>query len=105
MMASAIKEDPKLDRLPASTPPAIRRLIERCLNKDPKQRLQSIGEARIILSAPVEEAAAPVSGQPGTLAAQPSRRSSAMPWAVALGACLLALAGISFVHFRERPPA
>ncbi len=105
IIASALKEEPNLERLPASTPPAVRRLIERCLNKDPKQRLQSIGEARIILSAPLEAAAAPESGQPGTLAAQPSRRTNIMPWAVALGACLLALAGISLVHFRERPPA
>ena len=35
ILASALKEEPKLDRLPTSTPPAIRRLIERCLNKDP----------------------------------------------------------------------
>src|SRR6202035_88963 len=34
IMASAIKEEPKLDRLPSSTPPVIRRLIERCLNKN-----------------------------------------------------------------------
>ena len=59
IIASALKEEPKLDRLPASTPPAVRKLIERCLNKDPKQRLQSIGEARIVLNAPFEEAATP----------------------------------------------
>jgi eukaryotic-like serine/threonine-protein kinase len=105
IIASALKEEPKLERLPGSTPPAVRRLIERCLNKDPKQRLQSIGEARIILSGPLEEAAPPAAGQPGTLTAHPSRRTSVTPWAVALAACLLALAGISFVHFRELPPA
>ena len=104
IIASALKEEPKLDRLPASTPPAVRKLIERCLNKDPKQRLQSIGEARIVLNAPFEEAATPAASQPGALAAQPSRRTAVMPWAVALAACLVALAGISFVHFREVPP-
>ena len=105
IIASALKEEPKLEKLPASTPGAVRKLIERCLNKDPKQRLQSIGEARIILNAPMEEAAPSAAGQPGTLAAHSSRRAGVMPWAVALTASLLALAGISFVHFREVPPA
>ena len=49
VMAAAIKDDPKLDRLPRSTPPAVRRLIERCLIKEPRQRLRDIGEARIAL--------------------------------------------------------
>src|SRR4030095_12553681 len=32
-----------------STPPAIRTLVSRCLERDPRRRLQSIGEARIAL--------------------------------------------------------
>ena len=35
--------------LPAETPPAVRRLLVRCLEKDPRKRLQAIGEARIAL--------------------------------------------------------
>jgi serine/threonine-protein kinase len=49
IMASTIKEEPNLDRLPPSTPLGVRRLIERCLIKDPSQRLRDIGEARIAL--------------------------------------------------------
>ena len=62
----------------------IRRLIERCLNKDPKQRLRDIGEARIVLSGPMEE--------PATAAiTAPSRsRLGWVSWAVA-GALALAL--------------
>ena len=58
-MASVLMKEPRLDRLPANTPPAIRNLLQRCLEKDPKQRLQAIGEARIVLRnpAPAEEAA------------------------------------------------
>ena len=36
-------------KLPASTPPSVRVLLERCLERDPKQRLQAIGESRIAL--------------------------------------------------------
>jgi serine/threonine protein kinase len=34
------------DRLPADTPPAIRRLVQRCLDRDVRKRLRDIGEAR-----------------------------------------------------------
>jgi serine/threonine protein kinase len=101
IMASAIKEEPKLDRLPISTPPPIRRLIERCLNKDPKQRLQAIGEARITLQTPnVEPVAVPGGAHPVELAAS---KKSRLAWITAAFA-ILALAALAWVHFREVPP-
>jgi serine/threonine-protein kinase len=48
-LASVLKLDPDWSALPAETPPAIRNLIRRCLTKDRRQRLQAIGEARIVL--------------------------------------------------------
>ena len=48
-LASVIKEQPDWDRLPAETPPVIVAIIQRCLEKDPRRRLQSIGEARIAI--------------------------------------------------------
>jgi serine/threonine protein kinase/Tol biopolymer transport system component len=48
-LASIIKEDPRLDRLPSGTPPTIGNLLRRCLEKDPRQRLRDIGEARIVI--------------------------------------------------------
>lgn len=41
--------DPQWDALPLSTPPAVRHLLTRCLEPDPRRRLRDIGEARIIL--------------------------------------------------------
>lgn len=65
-LAAVIKSEPNWDELPRDIPASIRRLIERCLVKDPKQRLQAIGEARITiegyLANPVaDEPAAPTS--------------------------------------------
>jgi serine/threonine-protein kinase len=40
-----------LDALPPATPRRLRDLIGRCLERDPKQRLRDIGEARIALEA------------------------------------------------------
>lgn len=46
-LAAVLTREPDFDQLPASTPASIRRLIGRCLQKDVKKRLQSIGDARI----------------------------------------------------------
>jgi serine/threonine-protein kinase len=48
-LASVLKEDVRWDALPSDLPPSIRRLLRRCLEKDPKRRLRSIGDARIEL--------------------------------------------------------
>lgn len=48
-LAEIIKVDPDWRRIPVNTPKAIRILIQRCVNKEPKQRLQAIGEARITI--------------------------------------------------------
>jgi Tol biopolymer transport system component len=48
-LAAILKETPDWTALPASTPPPLRRLVEHCLVKDPKQRLRDIGDARIAL--------------------------------------------------------
>jgi tRNA A-37 threonylcarbamoyl transferase component Bud32 len=50
VIASVIKDAPDFTALPANTPPGLRRLLERCLERDPKLRLRDIGEARIALA-------------------------------------------------------
>ena len=47
VLAGVLKGEPEWNALPPDTPPAIRALLERCLRKDAKRRLQDIGEARI----------------------------------------------------------
>ena len=55
-LASVVKTEPAWSVLPATTPPAIRRLLERCLRKDPARRLRDIADAKLeideALSAP-----------------------------------------------------
>jgi hypothetical protein len=48
VLAAVLTRDPGLDALPAA-PQALRRLLARCLVRDPKRRLRDIGEARIAL--------------------------------------------------------
>ena len=86
IIAAVIKDDITLDRLPSDVPPAIRSLLARCLERDPKQRLRDIGEARIALTDPASIAP--------TAVASPMRRPgwSRMSW-LAWAALALGLTG------------
>ena len=48
-LASVIRAEPDWSLLPAATPQQLRVLLRRCLQKEQKQRLQAIGDARITL--------------------------------------------------------
>jgi Tol biopolymer transport system component len=74
-LAAVITREPDWEALPKDTPPRIRRLMERCLRKDPKLRMRDIGEARLI----IDEA------EPAAVAVAPvvERRLPWLPWAVA----------------------
>jgi TolB-like protein len=45
-IAAILERDPDWSTLPSNTPRAVRRLVHRCLEKDLKQRLRDIGDAR-----------------------------------------------------------
>ncbi len=49
-LAAVLMKDPEWGSLPPDTPPALRTLIRRCLERDPRVRLRDIGEARVLLS-------------------------------------------------------
>ncbi len=49
VIGAVVHKQPDLDELSPKVPFRIRHLLERCLDKDPSRRLQSIGEARIAL--------------------------------------------------------
>jgi len=55
VLASILKDAPAIDSAPSSTPPAIRRLLRRCLEKDRSKRLDSMTAVRLEL----DEALAP----------------------------------------------
>jgi len=49
-LAGILEREPNWALLPATTPSAIQRLLERCLEKDAKRRVRDIGDAAIELS-------------------------------------------------------
>jgi len=48
-LAAVLREEPDWSALPVDEHPVLCRLIERCLERNPRQRLRDIGEARIFL--------------------------------------------------------
>ncbi len=105
-LADVLRAEIDVNKLPAGTPPVIRDLIRRCLDRDVKSRLRDIGEARIVIQKYLASPDA-ASSPPAAIAASPpvasTLRRVVLPWAVA--AVLLVLcATLAAIHFRERPP-
>ena len=88
-LASVVKVEPDL-RMRS----AVRRLLKRCLEKDPKKRLRDIGDVWELLDA---------DATPATPAAAPVGRISLVPW-IAVGLLVLGMSALAFVHFREALP-
>jgi serine/threonine-protein kinase len=52
--SAILSREPDWRLLPADTPPAVRRLLRRCLDKDTTRRLRDIGDARLELLEPAD---------------------------------------------------
>ena len=99
-LAAVLTQNPRFDLLPPSTPPRIRQLIERCLQKDAKQRLQAMGDARIEIDDALAAFNAP--GELHIAAARPGgQQSRARFVTVAVSFVVLAAAMLSWFHSRE----
>ena len=89
VLAGVLKDEPDFAALPPATPPRLRRLLARCLRKKPRERLQAIGDARLVLEEVIagkdrEELA------PTAAAARPGSR-----WLMVAAAALLVAAGLA----------
>jgi Tol biopolymer transport system component len=97
ILAAVVRADPDFSALPAGTPASIRRLLRRCLEKDPKKRLPDIGVARL----EIDEALAPRADE--AIPTIPAiKRQSVVPWLVAAFA-VLSLAVVSWYSLRQQP--
>ena len=75
-LARVLEREPDFSALPVDGPPALGRLLRRCLAKDRRQRLQHIGDARLEIDqsglTEAASAAASVSGASQELTRQPA---------------------------------
>jgi serine/threonine-protein kinase len=88
-IAAVVRSEPDWRALPATVPSSFRRLLVRCLDKDPRRRLRDIGEARVEL----ENTMAGARDAVDTIASQPTIRRRALLAGLALGLFLSLLVG------------
>ncbi len=72
VIAAVIRQDIDWRALPDTTPPSLRRLLTRCLERDPRRRLRDIGDAQPDLAEALTpgtaRSSAPHSSRPGAVA-------------------------------------
>jgi Tol biopolymer transport system component len=109
-IAAIIKNEPDWTVLPGDTPPHIRALLKRCLQKDPKRRLRDIGDARLEIEEGATGAGPAQSDVAQGFSAQGrsdvAKRRLLVPWIVASVAALVAaaLAAVILGHREPRDP-
>ena len=85
IIAAVVTRAPDWSALPPGTPANVRRVLDRCLQRDPRQRLRDIGDARLMLEEPDRPA-------PTVPAAAPRR--TWLPWTLAAVSIFAAAAAI-----------
>ena len=101
-LASVMKDQITFGKLPETTPRSIRKLVARCLERDPRRRLQSIGEARIVIE---DEIAGVIPEEARPLPAPPRPPVSRWLWIAVSVAVLLSAAAIGWIFLRPSPPS
>jgi serine/threonine-protein kinase len=95
-LAAVLRADIDWRQLPPSTPAKVRRLLQRCLERDPKRRLRDIGDAWFEIDSPGEPAA--------PVAASPDQTKRWLPWVAAAGAAVVfGGAGVVWGLFHRAP--
>jgi serine/threonine protein kinase len=97
ILGGVFKAEPEWKRLPAETPESIHRLLRRCLEKDRKERLQHIGDARI------EIREAQTGAKAAVHAVTPASRRERLLWLSALILVTVIAAVLAVSIFRPAP--
>ncbi len=98
-LAAVLRQDITLANLPAGTPGEIRRLLRRCLERDRKNRLHDIADARIVL----EEVARGAEPEAAAAAVPATPSRARWPLGVGLGVAMLAIGALG--GYMMAPPA
>jgi serine/threonine protein kinase len=77
-LANVLTREPDWDALPADTPPSIRRVVRRGLEKDPRRRIHDIADARLEIDDARND-----SGPEGHSVVGPLRRMERFAWVAA----------------------
>jgi len=102
VLAAVIQTEPDFAVLPLDTPPRIRDLLARSLNKNSKNRLRDIGDARLVIEASLDPSRAIAVNKAGWAEARATRRSQTIVWSLAVLAAISI--GVTFWSLLRGPP-
>ena len=102
VLAAVLRADPGWDALPGETPTPVRWVLRRCLERDRKERLQHIGDARVEIREALSAPSEPV-GE-AQRSGQPAGWRQALPWVagVVVGGVITGLAVWSVMRQEPR---
>ena len=84
-LAAAMMKEPDWPALPANLPAPLGRLLRRCLDKEPRDRLRDVGDARAELRDVLDAPSTTNAGaMPAAPVAQPAGWRQSLPWVAAL---------------------
>jgi len=89
VLARILEAQPAWEKLPATVPTSVRRLLRRTLEKQVRRRLQAIGEARIVLEDVAAGSAEAADGADASTRARATSRIGPLAWGVAAVAGVL----------------
>ena len=93
-IAAVLEREPDWSATPAETPVGIRRLLQRCFEKDPKRRLRDIGDARLEIDEALGGSVSPGGAAPPERVSPDCLKAAVRParlgrWAAAAAALLV----------------
>jgi eukaryotic-like serine/threonine-protein kinase len=104
-LAAILKTDPDWSGLPDGVSPDLVRLLRRCLEKDPRRRLQSIGDARVEVEELLGGGGQPTSSSWRFAGKRIATAQTAVAWSVAAVAIATAVILGLFTIKRQEAPA
>ncbi|HEU4927322.1 MAG TPA: protein kinase, partial [Vicinamibacterales bacterium] len=106
-LAAVLRQPIDWSIVPSTTPPAVRHLLARCLERDARKRLRDIGEARIALEDPSSSHAyVGASAEPRRASVEPRRAFwKRLATLAAVGVCAAATGALAVRYFRSTPAA
>ena len=96
-LAAVVRAEPEWAALPATVPAKLRDLLTRCLKKDPRQRVQHVGDARIAIEEALGESA-------GSAAVDEAREGRGANLYLVAGAATILGAGLTWLLMSSSTP-
>jgi Tol biopolymer transport system component/class 3 adenylate cyclase/tRNA A-37 threonylcarbamoyl transferase component Bud32 len=102
VLADVLRRPIDLEKLPKDTPRRVREVMKRCLDRDVRNRLRDIGEARVAMDGAGVQGDGEADGATASHSRPPRGNSS---WIAAVTVLAVVAAATSWIAWRATPPA